>query len=74
MVSSLREGFVILWRSSSLAHFEVHMGGRLRGRLVGWRGVSTGGLAHASSKTAELNTMPYTNANDSDKQPPFMRA
>jgi hypothetical protein len=23
---------------------------------------------------ALLNTMPYTNANDSDKQPPFMRA
>ena len=55
MVSSLREGFVILWRSSSRAHFEVHMGGRSSiGRLVGWRCVSTGGLAHASSKTAEL--------------------
>jgi guanosine-3',5'-bis(diphosphate) 3'-pyrophosphohydrolase len=27
-----------------------------------------------SDEVTLLNTMPYTNANDSDKQPPFMRA
>ena len=55
MVSSLRKGFVILWRSSSPAHFGVHMGGRSSiGKLVRWLCVSTGGLAHAISKTAEL--------------------